>query len=531
MPVSLFFHGAARTVTGSCYRLVHPGGQVLIDCGLFQGAKTVRELNYGAFPFDPHQIDALLLTHAHIDHSGLVPKLCRLGYRGPIITSAATADLLTYMLPDSGHIQEIEVEQLNRRNAQRGRPAVQPIYTRASAEACLDQLRPVGFDEWFDVVPGIRARLWNAGHLLGSASIELTLDEARGGPLRLLFSGDLGPGGKLLQADPQGPTGLDAIIVESTYGDRDRVDLDAAGRRSLLGQEVRQALARGGNLIVPAFAVERSQELLADLVELSVAKDLPRTEIFLDSPLAIRVTEVFEKHRTAIEAAVGTALSFRAPNIHLVETAEQSRRLEHVRSGAIILSASGMCDAGRIRHHLKNSLWRRADTVLLTGYQAPGTMGRVLQDGASSVRIFGEEIAVHAAIRSIDVYSGHADRGDLLRWLAARGEPASGLFLTHGESAAIQSLRTAIADKGWQHVHMPGLDRAFTLRPGQPVEPVADLTPPRLMETPAEDWHNLYARTLLNLSQRLRQMPDDEARETLLRSVAAQISAATKSRR
>lgn len=523
MAVSLHFHGAARTVTGSCHRLVYPGGQLLVDCGLFQGTKTVRELNYGDFPFSPGEIDALLLTHAHIDHSGLVPKLCRLGYRGPIVTSRATADLLTYMLPDSGHIQEIEVEQLNRRNDRRGRDKVRPIYTRAQAEACLAQLKPVGFDEWIDVRPGIRARFWNAGHLLGSASIELTLDEARGGPLRLLFSGDLGPGGKRLQADPEGPHGLDVLIAESTYGDRDRVDLDAAGRRSLLGQEVRQALARGGNLIVPAFAVERTQELLADLVALTASKDLPRTDIFLDSPLAIRVTEVFEAHRSAIEEAVGEKLQFHAPNIHIIETPQQSQRLSLLKSGAIILSASGMCDAGRIRHHLKNSLWRRTDTVLLTGYQAPGTMGRVLQDGASSVRIFGEEIAVRAAIRTIDVYSGHADRGDLLAWLQARGEPRCGLFLTHGESAAIMALREAVAALGWKHLHMPGLDRAYALAPGRPVEALAHQAVPRLREAPAEDWHNLYARTLLQLSHRLAALPDDGAREELLRTLAAQL--------
>ena len=529
MAVSLYFHGAARTVTGSCYRLVYPGGQLLVDCGLFQGTKTVRELNYGDFPFAPGDLDALLLTHAHIDHSGQVPKLCRLGYRGPIVTTEATADLLTYMLPDSGHIQELEVEQLNRRNDRRGRGKVQPIYTRAQAEACLAQLRPVSLDEWHDIRPGIRARFWNAGHLLGSASIELTLDEARGGPLRLLFSGDLGPGGKRLQADPDGPTGLDVLVCESTYGDRDRIDLDAAARRSLLGQEVRQALARGGNLIIPSFAVERTQELLADLISLTASKDLPRTDIFLDSPLAIRVTEVFEAHRSAIEEAVGEKLQFHAPNIHIIETPQQSQRLAQLKSGAIILSASGMCDAGRIRHHLKNSLWRRADTVLLTGYQAPGTMGRVLQDGAPSVRIFGEEIAVRAAIRTIDVYSGHADRGDLMAWLKARGAPRCGLFLTHGEAPAVSALREGVIGLGWKHVHMPGIDRAYALSPGRPVEPLAHQAAPRLAEAPTQDWHNLYARTLLQLSKRLAALPSDDAREKLLNALAAQMQEPTRS--
>jgi metallo-beta-lactamase family protein len=526
MTVTLTFHGAARTVTGSCYRLAWPGGQLLVDCGLFQGSKTVKELNYGNFPFDPAAIDAVLLTHAHIDHSGLVPKLCRLGFTKDIVATQATADLLTFMLPDSGHIQEIEVEQLNRRNAQRGRTAVQPIYTREQAEACLRQVCPVAFGRWVEVAPGIQARFWNAGHLLGSASIELMLDEQRGGPLRLLFSGDLGPGGKPFHADPEAPTGLDAMIVESTYGDRHRDDLDVAGRRALLGAEITAALKRGGNVIMPAFAVERTQELLADLVALTASRQVPRAEIFLDSPLAIRVTEVFEAHAAEIGAEVGQKPQFRAPGIHVVESAQQSRRLSNVRSGAIILTASGMCDAGRVRHHLKNSLWRRNDTILLTGYQAPGTMGRLLQEGTSRVRIFGEEIVVRAAIRSIDVYSGHADRGDLLRWLQARGEPKGGLFITHGEEAAMTTLKGDVAGLGWKHLHLPQLDHSFELVPGHAVQAVLKpAAPPRLTRTPAEDWHNLYARTLLKLSERLPRLPDDKAREKLLRKVSSQLEA------
>src|SRR5690606_16582554 len=260
MATRLTFHGGAGTVTGSCFQIEHDRGRFLIDCGRCQGTKTVRERNYGAFPFQPDAIDCVLLTHAHIDHSGLLPKLAKHGFAGPVHATEPTADLLSFMLPDSGHIQESEVERLNRRNRRRGRPAVEPIYTRKDAERCLAQIRGVAYERWIEPGPGVRARFWNAGHILGSASIELRIDDGPG-QVRLLFSGDIGPDEKVFHLEPDAPAGFDYVVCESTYGDRDRSDATVEQRRRALCAEINDALAAGGNLLIPAFAVERTQEL------------------------------------------------------------------------------------------------------------------------------------------------------------------------------------------------------------------------------------------------------------------------------
>jgi metallo-beta-lactamase family protein len=260
MAPRLTFHGGAGTVTGSCYAIEHEQGRFLVDCGLFQGTKTVRELNYGAFPFQPGAIDFVLLTHAHIDHSGLLPKLHKHGFRGPIHATPPTVDLLSFMLPDSGHIQESEVERLNRRNRQRGRAPVEPIYTRRDAEDCLEQIVGVAYETWLEPRPGVRARFWNAGHILGSASIEVQVEDGAGGPpVRLLCSGDLGPDEKIFHLEPDAPAGFDYLVCESTYGDRDREDATVEHRRDALCREINEALGAGGNLLIPAFTVERTR--------------------------------------------------------------------------------------------------------------------------------------------------------------------------------------------------------------------------------------------------------------------------------
>ena len=299
MTVTVRFCGAARTVTGSCYLFQSPNGRLLVDCGLFQGSKTLKALNYGAFPFRPADIDAVLLTHAHIDHSGLLPKLIRDGFRGRIMATRGTIDLCSYLLPDAGSIQESEVATLNRRNTARGRSEVSPIYTKADAIASLDAFRPIDYEAWFQAMRGVRARYWNAGHLLGSASIELEFadEDASKPPLRVLVSGDIGPDAKLLQPDPEAPSGFDYVIVESTYGDRDRPATTPQARRQRLAAEVREAYAAKGAMLIPAFAVERTQELIVDLVDLMERGDVPTAPIFLDSPLAIHATEVFRTTR------------------------------------------------------------------------------------------------------------------------------------------------------------------------------------------------------------------------------------------
>jgi metallo-beta-lactamase family protein len=406
---SLTFHGAARSVTGSCFRLETGQGQVLIDCGMFQGSKTEKELNYRPFPFEPGSIDAVVLSHAHIDHSGLLPKLQRHGFAGAIHATPATADLAGVMLPDSAHIQEIEVAQFNRRAARRDRGKVTPIYTAADAAACLRAFRPQPYDTWFGVIPGVRARFWKAGHLLGSASVEVEVAEGGGAPLRLLFSGDIGPDYKLLHPDPEAPGGLDYLICESTYGDRDRIDATAERRRQILCDEVRAALNPDGALLIPSFAVERAQELVSDLRRLMAEGALPQIPIYVDSPLATKATRIFARHHRDLEEGAVLLKGLKSRHLHFTETREQSIALGRVRGFHIVIAASGMCEAGRIRHRLKNWLWRDAATVLFTGFQAVGTLGRILQDGAPSVRIQGEEFVVRARIRSIDLYSGHAD--------------------------------------------------------------------------------------------------------------------------
>jgi len=519
MSISLGFYGAASTVTGSCFLLETPGGRLLVDCGLFQGTKTVRELNYGNFPFPPKSVDALLLTHAHIDHSGLVPKLVRRGFSGPVWATAPTADLLGFMWPDSGYIQESEVDRLNRRNRQRGRPLVEPIYTRKDAEATLGQLRTLDYGEWVEPVPGIKARYWNAGHILGSASIELEVETGESRPLRLLFSGDIGPDEKAFHAEPEAPSDLDYLIVESTYGNRDREEVTLDQRRERLGREVKDALAAGGNLLIPAFAVERTQELLYALSRLIKDGEIPEVPVFIDSPLAINVTNTFARHHAELHDVEGAAELFDAPWMRFTESVEESKAINKVTKGAIIMAASGMADAGRIRHHLKQHLWRREATVLFVGYQAPGSLGQIIQSGAERVRIHGEEVAVRARIRTIDSFSAHADQGELVAWVQARLPVGNTIFMTHGEPDAMQGLRQKLEAIGCdgEHIIAPAIDDRFDLAVSKAPERHAQLK--RISEAAATaptDWHNAYAKLLLDMGEKLKTMDDDDARAELL---------------
>jgi metallo-beta-lactamase family protein len=516
----LTFLGAAGTVTGSCYLLELGEQRILIDCGMFQGPKALKELNYRPFPFAVASIGAVLLTHAHIDHSGLIPKLFRAGFRGPVYATQPSCDLLTYMLPDSGYIQEMEVERLNDRRHQHGEEAVEPIYTRADAEASLGLLSPVRLGDWVDVLPGLRARYWSAGHILGAASIEL---ETHGSTI--LFSGDVGPTERALHTRPEGPEGIDWLLVESTYGDRVRGKVTPQDRCERLRQEVVLARRRGGVLIIPVFAVERTQELLFDLGLLMKRGELAQMPVFLDSPLAVHATEVFRAHVRELGAAAGEAHPFDGPQVHFVETPEQSKKLNNLASGAIIMAASGMCEAGRIRHHLLNHLWRPQTTVLIVGYQAPGTLGRLLLDGATAVRIFGQEILVRAAIREIDIYSAHADQTELVQWVEDRLPIRKAVLLTHGEPAARDALGAMLqgALDPKLPVLQPDLGSVLELDPAQPAKMSAGTKLIAAPELALEDWHNARSRFLLDLGRRLREATGDSARLKLLRDLSARL--------
>lgn len=526
MALELTFHGAAGCVTGFCARLKTDRATILIDCGMFQGSKTLKALNYDPLPFDPDEIDAVLLTHAHIDHSGLLPKLMRAGYRGPILATGGTRDLCAVMLPDAGDIQESEVRHLNRRNQQRGRDIVEPIYTARDAERTLELFRTVKLGHEVEAAPGVTALYWEAGHILGSASIQVTVDTTEG-PVTLLFSGDLGPGGRDFLPDPEGPVGIDHLIIESTYGDRPRPALDPASRRRILARELRDAQKAGGPLLIPAFAVERSQELLADIQILTREGEIPEADIFLDSPLAIEATEVFQKRGWSPVMEANPFEDLRSSGrLMFLKAPQESDRLERLRGWHIILAASGMCDAGRVRKHLKRLLWRRDATVLLPGFQAVGTLGRFLAEGATSVRIQGEDISVRARVRSLDIYSGHADQGGLVAWAKARGPVAGKIFLAHGEPNSLEGLRGALTRSGFaaEHLVIPALDERFVLtKAGAATQPGVARLAPAVAARP--DWHNARARLLIGLNARLDALPSDAAREAMIEDLARSVAA------
>ena len=523
MTLKLTFHGAAGCVTGFCARLETDRAQLLIDCGMFQGSKTLKALNYDPFPFDPRKIDAVLLTHAHIDHSGLLPKLVKAGYEGPIHATAATRDLCAVMLADAGGIQESEVRQLNRRNERRGRDPVEPIYTAEDAEPTLALFQKVKLNEPVEVAPGITAVYWEAGHILGGASIEVRV-ETEEGLKTLLFSGDIGPGGRDYSADPDGPSGVDWLILESTYGDRERDTITPEDRRRRLAEVLNEAHAAGGPLLIPAFAVERSQELLADILTLMRDGQVPEADIFLDSPLAIEATEIFRRRGWVRSTGRNPFEDLHSSeNLKFLRDPWESDTLEKLSGWHIILAASGMCDAGRVRKHLKRLLWTRKATILIAGYQATGTLGRFLVEGAERVRIQGDVIQVRARIRSLDVYSGHADARGLVAWAAARGPVRAGVFLAHGEPPGLEGLRSRLAAQGTpqDRILIPDIDQTFTLAAGQAVagEGKRRIAP----EAPSQlDWHNARAALLLDLDDRLEHL-DDPARMALLRRLARSV--------
>jgi len=519
--LSLAFHGAARTVTGSCMEFTHGGSTILVDCGMFQGSRTLERLNFAEFAFDPRKIDAVVLTHAHIDHSGLLPKLVKQGFKGAIWCTQPTADLLEYMLADSGRIQENEAERRNRRRDRAGDEPFEPVYNSEDAMAAWRKCRPVELEHYFEPAPGFGARLWNAGHILGSASVEL-----HAGGVHVMCSGDVGPENKAFQLDPAGPSGFDHVICESTYGDRAREPVTIEQRRKLLQAEVEAALVRGGNLVIPAFALERTQELLLDLHALLQSGAIPNVHVFVDSPLANRVTEVFTRYTSELEDT-GQRNIFNDPSFHFVTDVAESIKLNST-SGAIIMAASGMCEGGRIRHHLAHNLHRRDSTILFVGYQAEGTLGRVILEGAQAVRISGTDVRVRAQIRRIDSYSAHADQHELLEWIEQRSPIAGTLFLDHGEASSMEGMRRELQRRSpGLNVRLPQIGERYELAAGRDARRTetgrADLE-----QAVGRDWQNAYADFATSLKRQLGELRSDRDRreaiaqmKEVLRSYAA----------
>jgi metallo-beta-lactamase family protein len=519
MTVTIHFHGASGTVTGSCYRVVHPAGQFLVDCGMFQGNRSVRDLNLKPLPFDPRGIDFLLLTHAHIDHAGLLPKLTRNGYRKPIWGTPPTAGLLEYLLPDAAGIQESEAERESRKRGRREEAPVEPLYTMEDATKALELRQSVDYEKWIEPGRGVRARYWNAGHILGSASIEVEVLDGDGKPVRILFSGDIGPDEKVFYDNPEAPSGFDYILSESTYGGRERQDYTLVERREALKLEINQALERGGNLVIPAFAVERSQELLHDIGLLIKQGEISPSAVFLDSPLASKVTAVYKKYAAMFDdVALSADELFSDPRFRIIEAVEESKAINSIKGGAIIMSASGMADAGRIKHHLRNNLPRANATVLFVGYQAPGTLGQIILSGSKVVRIHSEEVPVRARIRSMGNYSAHADHTELMHWIGARLPAHGAIFLTHGEDEERAALRQALLATGiaGDQVILPLLDDAVELRAGGIDAVVKPATRRIDLNQIDADWHNAYSSFIIDLSARLQNAPSDAERLRLM---------------
>lgn len=443
------FFGAAQEVTGSCHLVEAGAHRVLLDCGLIQGTAKDEARNFQRFPFDPKQIDAVVLSHAHIDHSGRLPLLVKYGFRGPIYTHRATADLCGIMLRDAAYLNEKEVEWENRKRERKGLKPVEPLYSVDDVNRMLKQLHALDYGSSRTILPGMNLTLHDAGHIIGSAVVELLLHE---GSLhrRVVFSGDLGHRGMPILRDWQPLPHADVVLMESTYGDRDhRAWQDTWQEVREVVQEVRDAK---GNILIPAFAVGRTQELLYLFGKYQREWDLARWEIFLDSPLAIEATEIYARHTSLFDPEAvplmqqlrnGTLL----PNLHYTERAEESMQLNNVRSGAIIIAGSGMCTGGRIKQHLKHHVWRQETHIVIVGFQAEGTLGRALVEGAKHIRLWGETVRVAAKVHTIGGLSAHADRSGLLAWYRGfKNTPP--VALVHGEPNAMHALTVSLTDLG-----------------------------------------------------------------------------------
>ena len=462
--MKISFHGADRGVTGSCHMIEVADHRILIDCGLYQGGRELDEENADDFGFDPTSIDYLLLTHAHLDHCGRIPLLSKRGFKGEIITTAASRELARLVMLDSAHLQEEEARYQARKKARHGHARkAEPLYSVLDTLNSTEHFgRTANYNQPLELAPGIQATFMDAGHILGSASIFLELEDA-GQRRTILFSGDLGNAGRPLLRDPVTPRHADVVVMETTYGDRQHKELTPSVEE--LYDAITDTFKRGGNIIIPTFALERAQEILFYLREGVIQNRMPGSiQVFLDSPMAISATEIFEHHPECYEADVAELFRegrdpFHLPGLHFTRETAESIALNRLGGGAVIMAGSGMCTGGRVRHHLKHNLWRKESSVVFVGYAAEHTLARRIIDGAHEVRIFGEDIPVNAKIHTINGFSAHADQAELLAWHQKLGKPER-TFLVHGEEKVMQHFAKRLSET---KVEMPMLGQSFDL--------------------------------------------------------------------
>ncbi len=481
------FVGGARTVTGSSYIITGDGFAAMVDCGMFQGKKVLRERNSLNLIYAPEEIDVLLLTHAHVDHSGLIPKLVKNGFSSSIYATSATVDLCSIMLPDSGHIQEMDAEWVNRRNMKMGMEAVEPLYTVEDAEDAMQYFVPVKYGNVIEVHPNIKARFRDDGHILGSAFIELWVEEGDK-TTKIVFSGDIGSRDQAIVRDPEKPEEADILLIESTYGDRlhkSKKDTYEEFKNIIL-----DSYNKKGNIVIPSFAVERTQEIIFTLGRLFKSGEIPRIPVYIDSPLAISATEVFRKNPGCFDDETkkilmsgDSPLDF--PNLFFTRSTEESKKLNREARGAIIISASGMCTAGRIKFHLQNNLYKPESSVVFVGYQAEGTLGRRLIDGAKRVRVYGEDVLVKAQIYTLGGFSAHSDRDGLIDWMSSIKNKNLQVFVVHGEESASLHFAKTVEERFNYETYVPRWGEIIDLETGE--KSFAEYSPAKELYEPMEN--------------------------------------------
>ncbi len=454
MAIKLKFLGAAQNVTGSRHLLQANGAKVLVDCGLYQ-ERQFRSRNWDPFTCPPKSLDAVLLTHAHLDHCGLLPKLVKEGFKGRIYCTAATAEIAQIILLDSAHLQEEDAEFKRKRHKREGRKGpypVVPLYTTADAEACFPQFYPVRYKQPIEIADGMEATFCDAGHVLGSSIIRVKVSQ-NGEQRSVIFSGDIGRPDRPIVQDPSIVEQADYILVESTYGDR--VHQGPENVKKMIADVINSTKKAGGKIIVPSFALERSQELLYYINELLIEKAIPQMPVFLDSPMASRITEVFQRHRELYDEQMNALLRrsgspFDFPGLRMAGTSDESKAINHIKGTIVIIAGSGMCTGGRIKHHLANNIAKSNNTIMFVGYQAVGTLGRQIVDGEKEVRILGQKYPVNARVVRINGFSAHADKQELLEWLGGLKKPPRRLFVVHGESESARHFGDFIHEEtGW----------------------------------------------------------------------------------